>query len=167
MWVALFSNSGNELAEVCERLGRYPDRILVDKIRTTVHSDIDCRSELLSHKEILEELKNLPDDTIVTLHGYLRIINGDSIKENMYNVHPGDIIKYPELVGIHPQRRALDLKLPSTGVVIHKVTDELDGGEIQLFVGHDIKEGIDESTLIGELREIAVKMWVMLLRGKL
>jgi folate-dependent phosphoribosylglycinamide formyltransferase PurN len=166
MWVALFSNSGSELAEVCERLGRYPDRILVDKIRTTVHSDIDCRSELLSHKEILEELKNLPDDAIVTLHGYLRIINGDSIKESMYNVHPGDIIKYPELVGIHPQRKAIDLKLPSTGVVIHKVTDELDGGEIQLFVSHDIEPGTDENKLIKELRDISIKMWMMLLRGK-
>lgn len=166
MWVALFSNSGSELAEVCARLGRVPDKIYLDKVRTNIDSSIDSLTTVLPHDTIMDELKDLPDDTIITLHGYLRIIRRECIKPNMYNVHPGDIIKYPELVGIHPQRKAVDLKLPSTGVVIHKVTDELDGGEIQLFVAHDIEPGTDENKLIKELRDVSIKMWVMLLRGK-
>ena len=167
MWVALFSNSGNELASICEKLGRWPDKVYLDKERTKVNPWIKNQCEVLPHADILERLKELPEDAIVTLHGYLRIISGDSIRSNMYNVHPGDIIKYPELVGIHPQRKAVDLNLPTTGVVIHKVTDKLDGGDIQLFFSHDIEEGTDEKKLIDELRILSIKMWVMLLKGKL
>lgn len=166
MWVALFSNSGNELAEICARLGQWPDKIYVDKVRTAIHPDIESRATILSHKEIMQELKEVPNDAYVTLHGYLRIIEDDSITDNMFNVHPGDIIKYPELIGMHPQKKAIELKLPSTGVVIHKVTSDLDEGEVQLFVEHEIKDGTDEITLINELREVSIKMWLMLLRGK-
>tara|TARA_R110000851_G_scaffold30132_3_gene82344 strand:+ start:206 stop:343 length:138 start_codon:yes stop_codon:yes gene_type:complete len=37
MWIALFSNSGNELAAICRKLGRKPDVVYCDKERVDWH----------------------------------------------------------------------------------------------------------------------------------
>ena len=78
-WVALFSNSGKELAEVIDKIGIEPDLILCDQVRT----DWDDRlpSVQISPAHHIEDLlKNLNEDTLVTLHGYWRLLKASDIK---------------------------------------------------------------------------------------
>jgi len=166
MWVALFSNSGNELAAVCNKLGIKPDVMYCDKERVDWHPDISDDTILMSHVDVIKALSILPKNTLVTLHGYLRLIPSNAISNNMYNVHPGDIVKYPELKGIHPQAKALSLKLPSTGVVIHKVTEEVDDGEIVASATYSIAENETEFSLINNLRDLSIDLWCDFLRGR-
>jgi methionyl-tRNA formyltransferase len=84
----------------------------------------------------------------------------------MYNVHPGDIVKYPELKGIHPQAKALELGLPSTGVVIHQVVPEMDSGEIVSSAEYIIKDGETKMDLINNLRDLSIDLWCDFLRDK-
>ena len=58
---------------------------------------------------------------------------------NIYNLHPGLITKYPQLKGFNPQERAFKENLDTSGAVIHKVTPQLDSGEILAEVEVDIK----------------------------
>jgi len=166
-WIALFSNSGNEIAEVSKRLGRYPDRIICDKKRTEWNTTISEKVELLSHDEICDTLSvRAPLNSLVTLHGYLRILPPRAILPFTYNVHPGDIVKYPELKGIHPQKKALELDLPATGVVIHEVVPEVDSGEIVGYMPYVMRDNETEATLIDSLRDISIQLWVDLLESR-
>lgn len=167
MWIALFSNSGTELAEVIERTGVWPDIIFLDKFRTAVDKRIMAKVRYSTHDGIKEYLRNCPKDTLVTLHGYLRILPEECITNETYNIHPGDIVKYPELRGIHPQKKALDLGLPTTGVIIHRVDAGVDTGQIQMLSVVGIREDADEASLINDLRNVGIDMWVSFLKGKL
>ena len=167
MWIALFSNSGNEIAAISQKIGKKPDMIYCDKQRVGWHPYIEKNVYLSSHDSIMNLLSNRSDDTLITLHGYLRLIPPNSITTEMYNVHPGDIVKYPELKGIHPQAKALELGLPTTGVVIHKVVEDVDSGEIVSSAGYEIKEDETEASLINNLRDLSVDLWCEFLRSKL
>lgn len=167
-WIALFSNSGNEIAEISKRLGWFPDRIICDKKRTEWNPYIKDKVELVSHDKIVSLLSvRAPLKSLVTLHGYLRILPAYAILPYTYNVHPGDIITYPELKGIHPQKKALELKLPHTGVVIHEVTPEVDAGEIVSYNKYTLSDNETEESLINNLRDISIEMWVNFIKSKL
>lgn len=167
MWIALFSNSGSELAEVIENVGTEPFMILNDRMRTPHDKRLLGKVRVMDHSNIVDYLSKLPKDVVVTLHGYLRILPEKAITDNTFNIHPGDIVKYPQLKGIHPQRKAIQEGLPSTGVVIHKVDSGVDTGEIQMLRTFNIPEGSNEESLINALRVIGVDMWTILLRNKL
>ena len=166
MWITLFSNTGNELVSLCNMLGRKPDVIYCDKKRADWNPLIQDNTVLLDHDSIMNKLQEAADDCLVTLHGYFRIIPSHAIKERMYNVHPGDIVTYPFLKGKDPQEKALQLNLPSTGVVIHKVTDELDSGEIVKRAVYDINNDTVNS-LTDELRCLSVGLWYNFLKDKI
>lgn len=163
MWVALFSNSGSELAEVCNKLGKWPDIIFCDKYRQAPHKDLIKKVTWSSKLEIDSYLKHVSRDTLVTLHGYLRILPPECITKRTYNVHPGDIFTHPVLRGIHPQQKAIDLSLKETGVLIHKVDEGVDTGQPQIFIAYEIKDNETVDSLVSELRELAIKMWCMFL----
>lgn len=163
LWIALFSQSGSEIAEIMERSGKYPDLILCDKVRCEWHPRIKDRAIVIPD-EVIQKIIRLSDkNTLVTLHGYLRIIKPEAVKEHMYNVHPGDIETYPELRGIHPQRKALDLGLPRTGVVIHRVDEGVDTGKVIASQQYVIYDHETEISLINNLRELSINMWCELL----
>jgi methionyl-tRNA formyltransferase len=173
MWVACFSYSGSELASVCEKLGRWPDVIFTNQTDT---SKIDPRvvnrvgGAINTAGFINEELYGIKlerPNTLVTLHGYNRIIPEESILNNMFNCHPGDVTKFPELRGKDPQQKALNLGLDSTGVVIHKVDKGVDTGEIQFFADYQIKNDDTIESLIKELRHIAINLWIMLIKKRI
>lgn len=166
MWIALFSNSGSEIAAIAKNLGKKPDIIYCDKRRVDWHDDIKDETFLSNHDSIVKMLSIVPDSVLVTLHGYLRLIPERAICKQMYNVHPGDIVKYPELKGIHPQARALELNLPSTGVVIHQVVPEVDSGEIVSSADYTIKEDETKMSLINNLRDLSIDLWCDFLRDK-
>lgn len=175
MWFALFSQSGSEIVSVAHHLGRWPDFIFTDnKDKKTWHRDLQKHSavSIVKHKDMKKEIESnismfqgLRGTTpIVTLHGYLRIL--PDINCEVYNGHPGDIIKYPELKGKDPQQKALDLKLPSTGTIIHKVTEEVDSGEIVSYNTLQIMEQDTVTTLSNALRSLSISLWIEFLKER-
>ena len=165
MWIAIFSHSGSELASVIETIGREPDHIVTNQFETTkIDERLRNKIEYMEAKDIHDWLTAVADDgPVVTLHGYNRIVPERALTEKMYNVHPGDIETYPELRGIHPQRKALDLGLPRTGVVIHRVDEGVDTGKVIASQQYVIYDHETEISLINNLRELSINMWCELL----
>ena len=104
-------------------------------------------------------------DMLVTLHGYLRIIPEDVISTYpyMYNGHPGAIDIYSELKGKDPQQKAWLLKHPIIGSVVHKVTKEVDEGDIVKSVHYTNRtETLEE--MYGALKQSSLESWVYFMK---
>ena len=84
------------------------------------------------HKDedrVIELFKAWKVDLII-LAGYMRVIeNPSKFSAPMINVHPSLLPKYK---GLHAIEQALDSGDNVTGVTVHYVNNELDGGEIIL-----------------------------------
>jgi folate-dependent phosphoribosylglycinamide formyltransferase PurN len=96
----------------------------------------------------------------------MRIVPADvcSVYE-MYNLHPGLISKYPELKGKDPQHEAFESKkrkYDDIGCVIHKVTPELDSGEI-IMERSTSNTFYNFDELNSYLHKMAGEMWIHLL----
>ncbi len=146
MWVALFSQTGSEIYNIAQRIRKHPKYILTNNAdRETWHPGLEELSSIIvtgKHAMLMDMLVGMRNNPLVTLHGYLRILPEEVCeKHEVINGHPGDIIKYPELKGKDPQAKAIELGLPSTGVVIHKAVAEVDAGEILKYATRDIFAG--------------------------
>lgn len=169
-WIALFSQTGTEIANIA----------MYHKVRpallVTTRKDIDNANPWIK-KEVEE--KRIPivflpkkvsakdynnifqtfDNPVVTLHGFLRIIpEGTCKKYEMYNLHPGLITKYPELKGKDPQERAWQGKYETAGCVIHKVIPAVDEGEILLSHEIDIRHN-NRNKIYKDLHSLGSVMW--------
>jgi len=134
-WIALFSQTGSEISAISSKLGIKPDLVYTNNLEhATWHPFINtCNVISNTHTNIMQLIRDDNTDAFYTLHGYLRIIDGEIVSSReMYNGHPGLITKYPELKGKDPQEIvAKNLSLyDRIGSVIHKVTPEVDAGEI-------------------------------------
>lgn len=170
-WVALFSQSGSEIYNLATRLSRPPNIIITNNSdRSTWHPGIESLGSMImiaSPKQINEYLMEA-EPVFITLHGYLRILPGEVVERHeVINGHPGDIVKYPELKGKDPQQKAIDLGLPSTGVVLHKAVAEVDAGEILKHCTRDILAGTTTEQLILDLKALQLDLWCELLRERL
>lgn len=177
-WVAFFSQTGSEIAEVAKELGFWPNRIVTNKVMldslnkelrlaiVTGKTEFIC----LPKPGVQDYLQVIPPSSIVTLHGYLKIMPPEVCEAyEIYNGHPGLISKYPELKGKDPQKKALTLNLPSTGCVIHEVEAGVDEGRIvaetdELLINHYRD---DLETVIYQLHKMSVELWVCFLKWKL
>lgn len=145
-WISLFSQTGTEIVEISRYLGRWPDCVITNR---ELDTEPDINVEILkadlpiylipnkptteTYITTLEDAGASETDTLITLNGYLRIIPKEICgRFNIYNGHPGDIISFPELKGFNPQERAFASKhkMSHVGSVIHRVTPEVDGGEV-------------------------------------
>lgn len=137
-WITFFSQTGSEIADLAETLGRWPDRIITnerpDHLRT-----IDPRIEkqgyfTLPNRPTLEDYEDFLvyfPEAIITLHGWLRVMPPEICERHkIFNGHPGLITDYEHLKGKDPQIRAFQEKLPTMGCVLHKVTAGVDEGPI-------------------------------------
>ena len=175
LWIALYSHSGTELSEILKNSKdlTIPYAIFSNqKMRKKVNPAIYPLTEFLSHPDIMEEIMNTAKATtkeiVITLHGYMRIIPPEIIalpNVSIYNVHPGDIVKYPELRGADPQKKALELGLPTTGVVIHHVDEGVDTGKIVLREVYQMRNWTDLNVTVDDLRQISIDMWIKFLRN--
>jgi len=136
-WIALFSQTGSEIAQLSLALNRVPDFVItnasLDQVNPNVHVDYRLNNEEAKTLDILENLDFNIDKTLITLNGWLRIVPPDKCNNyNIYNGHPGLITKYPELKGKDPQQRAWDNinNYNLIGSVVHRVVEEVDAGEI-------------------------------------
>jgi len=164
-WVAFFSQTGAEIADLSERVGRWPDLIVTNKrpdhLRTIdprVKDFYGCTE--LPNKPTIDDYKSvLEDNALVTLHGWLRIMPKVICEEyTIYNGHPGLITKYPELKGKDPQLRAFEGKYPVAGAVLHKVVPEVDEGKIIAEEYFNASQ-LDLDELFRILRDRSIYMW--------
>jgi len=175
-WVVLFSQTGSEIVKLQEHIGRWPDKIF------TNNSDIDSwhpRMQLL-HKRGLASLSgksrvtivsniqaktcnflhSIKRDSLITLHGWLRIIPENICEQyELVNGHPGLINTYPELKGKDPQVRAYDSNYGVIGSVVHKVTPVVDDGQIltHTAIYRETKDTLDE--VFEKLSFTSLKSW--------
>jgi folate-dependent phosphoribosylglycinamide formyltransferase PurN len=165
-WVAFFSHTGNEIYNVSKAIGRFPDRIVTNNPPDSKH----VNKKLLNKVDVVYT-RDRPDeedydrviwtDSIVTLHGWMRIVPKRICKDyEIYNLHPGLISKYPELKGADPQDRIYNSTktYKDVGCVIHKVTSKLDAGKI-LFERSTFNHYPGKEMLTKALHEIAGDMW--------
>ena len=168
-WIAFFSQTGGEIADLIEELGRKPDLIVTNERPEDLRT-IDERIEggtMLPNKpsvaEYREVLKDF-DNPIVTLHGWLRVVPEEICSEyEIYNGHPGLITEYPELKGKDPQVRAFEGKYEQAGAVLHRVIPEVDEGDI-LDESRFAAEGLSLDELFRILKEVSLDMWVKFLK---
>lgn len=168
-WIVFFSQTGAEIADISESLGRWPDLIITNKRPDHLRA-IDPRIKEYGYTELPN--KPVPDDyevvlqdnAIITLHGWLRIMPKSICEKYLvYNGHPGLITKYPELKGKDPQVRAFEGKYPVAGAVIHKVVAGVDEGKVIMEEKFNASNlSLDE--LFRILRDRSLFMWTNFLK---
>ena len=172
-WVALFSQTGSEVYQISEQLGRYPDLILCNKQDNLeeINPNLIGKSPIIftQLKPTTEEyLQYIREDDFVTMHGWLRIVPGEVCEQRtIYNGHPGDIVTYPELKGKDPQLKAIKLGHKKAGCILHRATAELDGGPIVTTSQKVHIENKTEDQVFAALHEASVHMWVDFLAERL
>jgi len=78
-WVALFSQTGSEICEIADKIGRWPDLIITNKrpkdLRTIDPRIVEYGYIEVPNKPTVSDLDAvLQDNAIITLHGWLRIM---------------------------------------------------------------------------------------------
>lgn len=177
-WIALFSQTGSEIYTISHKLNRYPDTIYTNKKLKQIEEINNnllecCFNNILfipssptsaEYNFIFEEAA---EDTLITLHGYLKILPPDICsKYSIFNGHPGDIETYPELKGYNPQEKAFELKLKTSGSIIHKITAIVDDGPVVSQKRCNIDLSSLENT-IKILHHNSIELWVEFLQNNL
>jgi len=174
VWIAFFSQTGAEIADIAESLGRWPDRIYTnerpDHLRTIDERIVKQGFFTLNNKPTLEEYEDFLvyfPEAIITLHGWLRIMPPEICEKfRVFNGHPGLITEYPELKGKDPQVRAFEGKYPIAGAVIHHVTAGVDEGRVIMEERfNNMNNTLDD--LFRILRDRSLYMWCNFLRATL
>jgi len=167
-WVTFFSQTGAEICDIAEGLGKWPDLIITnerpDHLRK-IDSRLDGKVTFLPNKPSPEDYRRvLPDDCVVSLHGWLRVVPpGICHDYTIFNGHPGLITMYPELKGKDPQVRAFEGKYPIAGAVIHKVVAGVDEGRVLMEEKFNA-EDLELDDLFRILRDRSLYMWINFLK---
>ena len=172
-WIALFSQTGSEIVEISKALGRKPDLIVTNNLfeEPAFHPgvrELDVTIQSGKHDALMSYFTTQvvydPADTLITLHGYLRILPANICNRyTILNGHPGLITKYPELKGKDPQVRTWEGKYPLIGSVVHKVTPGVDEGEVITSVCYTNRcDTLDE--IYGKLKQSSLESWLWVLK---
>jgi phosphoribosylglycinamide formyltransferase-1 len=108
------------------------------------HRDYDSREAF--DRALVACLADYPVDLVV-LAGFMRILTPVFIEPfagRLMNIHPSLLPKYP---GLNTHQRALDAGDDESGVTVHFVTTELDGGPPVLQAREPILPGDTAATL--------------------
>lgn len=168
-WITFFSQTGAEIADLSENIGRWPDLIITNKrpdhLRTIDPRIVEYGYTEVPNKPTVSDLDAvLQDNAIITLHGWLRIMPPVICNKYLiYNGHPGLITKYPELKGKDPQVKAHKLGHEVAGAVIHKVTAGVDEGRVIMEEYFNASQ-LDLDELFRILRDRSLYMWSNLLK---
>lgn len=170
-WTAFFSHTGSEIYNVSKKIGRLPDRIVTNSKPGSQHINKHLSSKIdivytNNRPEVEDYERIIPEDSIVTLHGWMRIVPPKICNSyEIYNLHPGLITKYPELKGADPQKKVAESEIKEykhIGCVIHKVTPGVDEGPVLLETS-TFNHYSGESEITKKLHEIATDMWITFL----
>lgn len=169
-WYAMFSQTGSEIANISTKLGIKPDLVITNNLdRKKWHPFIqECTVHAEKHASLMESLDVPVSNTFITMHGYLRILPKHVVNNwEIYNGHPGLITKYPELKGKDPQETvAKNLSLyEHIGSVVHKVTPDVDGGEI--LASFSIRNSCNtKEEVYDHLKLASLHCWLQFFRDK-
>jgi folate-dependent phosphoribosylglycinamide formyltransferase PurN len=142
IWIAFFSQTGSEIVELSKSLGRKPDLVVTNNFEEKIKYNPGVRElgvtlMAAKHDLLMNYFRSQHvypiDKTIISLHGYLRILPPDICEQyEIYNGHPGAITLFPELKGKDPQEKVWlkNEKYNIIGSVVHRCTAELDAGDI-------------------------------------
>ena len=89
--------------------------------------------------------------SLVCLAGFMRLVGApllDAFPNRILNIHPSLLPAFP---GVAAQRQALEYGVKVTGVTVHLVTPELDGGPIVLQRAVPVREGDTVESLSARL----------------
>lgn len=175
-WVAFFSQTGSEIANLMKE-GFYPHTIVTNRqdienipeiLKMCTIVQIPDRPDVSDYFDLVLTPRRIsPGDSMITLHGYLRIIPEIVCKNySCWNLHPGLINIYPELKGFNPQEKAYNLNLPEIGIVIHKVIPEVDEGEILLTSEPISTKELTLADIYNILHIEATNMWLKFLEKR-
>ena len=177
-WIAFFSQTGSEIVRISNALKRTPNLIVTNNKQEKIKHDdkIGALNSIImtgTHDQIMDYFSRTyvhdPKETIITLHGYLRIIRPDVVKRyEMYNGHPALFNKYPELKGKDPQERTWEnmIQYPSIGSVVHCVNDLVDDGDIVAWVEKESTHVTEKVDLYKELMYTSEQSWLNFLRKR-
>ncbi len=144
-WIAMFSQSGSEIANLSKALGYWPTLIITNNSdkskwdpRIVERVKFANKVMIVTHAQAKTAnfIHNVggSKDALITLHGWLRVIPAEICEQyKIVNGHPGLINQYPELKGIDPQERwwaNRDKYNLWYGSVVHDVVPEVDAGQI-------------------------------------
>ena len=121
-WICFFSQVGSEINQIIDKTGFLPKKIITNRegLKGTVLDKYRDIIVFLPKKPTVSDYLNAlynEERSLITLHGYLRIIPKDICDRfEIYKGHLGLITKYPELIGFNPQQRAYELKLKTSRV---------------------------------------------------
>jgi len=172
-WIAFFSQTGSEIVNLQDALGRVPDLIVTndrpDHLRT-INEGIEVCLEL-PNKPTLEDYENILseyENPLITLHGWLRIVPEEiANKYEVYNGHPGLITLYPDLKGKDPQVKAWEARYKTIGSVIHKVTAGVDEGPVIMERAFNLERLLSLDDTFRILHNISTDLWIKFLRERL
>ena len=172
-WIAFFSQTGSEIVNISQALGREPDLIVTNK-RPEHLREINGGIPLcleLPNKPTLEDYQEVLgkyDNPLVTLHGWLRIVP-EEIANNyeVYNGHPGLITMYPDLKGKDPQVKAWEAHYKTVGSVIHRVTAGVDEGPVVMERAFTFERKPMLSTMYEVLHNISTELWLKFFRERI
>ena len=172
-WIAFFSQTGGEIADIAESLQRWPDVIITnhrpEHLRTIDERILEKgnlhwtanKPELYEYTWLLDKY----EDPIITLHGWLRVVPETVCnKYNIFNGHPGLITEFPELKGKDPQVRAFEGKYKTIGSVLHKVVKGVDEGDIISEAEYSNDLQLDINEIFHILRNISLSLWTRYLK---
>ena len=168
-WVVFFSQTGTEIVDIAESLGRWPNKIITNErpehLRKINNKLLEREITYLPNKPTADDYDVvLQDNALITLHGWLRVMPPSICNKYLiYNGHPGLITEYPELKGKDPQVRAFEGKYPIAGAVIHKVTAEVDEGKV-ISEERFNTFGLELDDLFRILRDRSLYMWTNFLK---
>ena len=172
-WIAFFSQTGSEIVNLQDALGRVPDLIVTndrpDHLRK-INEGIEVCLEL-PNKPTLEDYENILseyENPLITLHGWLRIVPEEiANKYEVYNGHPGLITLYPDLKGKDPQVKAWEARYKTIGSVIHKVTAGVDEGPVIMERAFNLERLLSLDITFRILHNISTDLWIKFLRERL
>lgn len=170
-WIALFSKTGSELKRICDHFDVWPTQIITNNFNTEEWNK-NIPEELVSILNvdaINNGLRFYKQKCFVTLHGYMRIIPADICDlHDIYNGHPGAINLYPELKGKDPQERVWENndQYSYIGSVVHKVTADVDEGEIygHVYTDNDCQS---KEEMYNVIRDCSYEAWTDFLRERI
>jgi len=176
-WVTLFSQTGSEIYKISKQLEHVPDIIITNKskdkileINPDLFDEYLDRIVWLPKKPTIEDYKKaIPQNSLVTLHGWLRIIPPEVCDlYEIYNLHPAPIHLegYEIYKGKDPQVRIFEDKAKYSGNVIHKCIAELDAGEILAKNEFDVS-GFDLDMVFKLTHAKATELWCSFLKNRL